>query len=123
MPSSRDEGHDYPTYDDSTRMARDDVMAELFELLGRPHTVAIARRFACDPGPWRYSELEATLDVSPTTLSRRLDGLEQFGIVERRSYDETPPRVEYSTPPRGEALRPMFEQANQWVESAEAENE
>jgi DNA-binding HxlR family transcriptional regulator len=113
--------HDHPEYDAPERVAHDEAMADLFELLGRPHTVAIARRFACDPGPWRYSELEATLDISPTTLSRRLSALEEAGIVERRSYDEMPPRVEYSTTDRGEALRPMFEYLGEWVANGERE--
>jgi DNA-binding HxlR family transcriptional regulator len=117
MSNERPERHGHPTYDPPESVARDEAVAELFELLGRPHTVAIARRFACNPGPWRYSELEATLDVSPTTLSRRLSKLEEFGIVERRSYDESPPRVEYSATQKGEALRPVFAWLNEWVES------
>jgi DNA-binding HxlR family transcriptional regulator len=55
--------------------------------------------------------------VSPTTLSRRLSNLEEFGIVERRSYDESPPRVEYSATRKGEALRPAFAVLSEWVES------
>jgi DNA-binding HxlR family transcriptional regulator len=117
MSNERPERHGHPTYDPPESVARDEAVAELFELLGRPHTVAIARRFACNPGPWRYSELEATLDVSPTTLSRRLSKLEEFGIVERRSYDESPPRVEYSATQKGEALRPVFAWVSEWVES------
>jgi DNA-binding HxlR family transcriptional regulator len=117
MDTDRVERYTHPTYDPPASVARDEAVAELFELLGRPHTVAIARRFACDPGPWRYSELEATLDVSPTTLSRRLSKLEEFGIVERRSYDESPPRVEYSATRKGEALRPVFAVLSEWVES------
>jgi DNA-binding HxlR family transcriptional regulator len=117
MGNDRLARYNHPTYDPPESVARDEAVAELFELLGRPHTVAIARRFACDPGPWRYSELEDTLDVSPTTLSRRLSNLEEFGIIERRSYDESPPRVEYSATQKGEALRPVFEWVSEWVES------
>ncbi|WP_193310439.1 helix-turn-helix domain-containing protein [Halorubrum halophilum] len=106
---------DHPKYDQPSRVARDEALTDLFQALGRPHTVAIARRFACDPGPWRYSELESTLDISPTTLSRRLSTLESLGIVSRRAYDESPPRVEYETTERGEALRPVFEQLGEWV--------
>lgn len=110
-----DGGYYHPEYDAPERVAHDEAIADLLELLGRPHTIAIARRFACDSGPWRYSELEATLDISPTTLSKRLSALAEAGIVERRSYDEIPPRVEYSTTERGEALRPMFEYLGEWV--------
>jgi DNA-binding HxlR family transcriptional regulator len=114
--------YDHPEYDPPEQVARDEAVADLLALLGRPHTVAIARRFACDPGPWRYSELGATLDVSPTTLSRRLSALEAVGVIERRSYDESPPRVEYSATERGEALRPVFEFLGAWV-TADADAE
>lgn len=107
--------YDHPQYDPPAAVARDEAMADLFELLGRPHTVAIARRFACDPGPWRYSDLAATLDISPTTLSRRLSSLTDLGVIERRSYDESPPRVEYGTTPRGEALKPVLDRVAEWV--------
>jgi DNA-binding HxlR family transcriptional regulator len=107
--------YDHPQYDPPAAVARDEAMADLFELLGRPHTVAIARRFACDPGPWRYSDLAATLDISPTTLSRRLSSLTDLGVIERRSYDESPPRVEYETTPRGEALKPVLDRVAEWV--------
>jgi DNA-binding HxlR family transcriptional regulator len=74
-----------------------------------------------DPRPWRYSELEATLDISPTTLPRRLPALEEAGIVERRLYEEIPPHVEYSTTERGELLRPMFAYLGEWVTDSERE--
>ena len=33
--------------------------------------------------------------ISPRTLSERLDMLEREGVAMRRSYPESPPRVEY----------------------------
>ena len=109
--------HEHPVYDPAERVAQDAELAELFDLLGRPHTTAIVRRFACDPGPWRYSELQETLDISPTTLSNRLADLTEAGIIERESYDEIPPRVEYSTTAKCEALRAPFEELLVWIDS------
>ena len=109
--------HEHPEYDPAERVAQDAVLAELFDLLGRPHTTAILRRFACDSGPWRYSELQETLDISPTTLSNRLAALTEAGVIDRESYDEIPPRVEYSTTAKGEALRPPFEELLVWIDS------
>jgi DNA-binding HxlR family transcriptional regulator len=107
--------HRDPVYDPPERVALDDALAKLFALLGRPHTAAIVRRFACDPGPWRYTELQATLGVSPTTLSRRLSALADAGLVEREAYDESPPRVEYTATAAAEALRPAFDELLAWA--------
>ena len=61
-------------------------------------------------GPARFGELERSLDgISPRTLSQRLRALEDEGIVERRSYAEAPPRVEYELTEKGRALIPIVE--------------
>lgn len=60
-------------------------------------------------GSRRFSELErACPGISPRTLSERLDMLEELNIVERRSYPESPPRVEYTLTEVGEALLPII---------------
>jgi DNA-binding HxlR family transcriptional regulator len=58
----------------------------------------------------RFCELERSLaGISPRTLSLRLRALEEEGIVERQTFAEVPPRVEYSLTPKGEALIPIIE--------------
>jgi DNA-binding HxlR family transcriptional regulator len=58
----------------------------------------------------RFCELERSLEgISPRTLSLRLRALEEQGIVERRTFPEVPPRVEYSLTPKGNALLPLIE--------------
>ena len=60
-------------------------------------------------GPRRFMELEhACPGISPRTLSERLDMLEQQDIVVRRSYPESPPRVEYELTRKGRALLPII---------------
>jgi DNA-binding HxlR family transcriptional regulator len=71
-------------------------------------------------GPRRFSELERSLPgISPRTLSERLRALEQEGIVVRRSYAESPPRVEYELTAKGEALLPIIDEmrrfGHQWL--------
>ena len=46
--------------------------------------------------------------ISPRTLSERLDMLERQGVVIRRSYPESPPRVEYELTEKGRALLPII---------------
>lgn len=61
-------------------------------------------------GSARFCELERSLEgISPRTLSLRLRALEEEGVVERYTYPEVPPRVEYALTPKGEALVPLVE--------------
>src|ERR1700758_2554883 len=66
-------------------------------------------------GPRRFSELEHSCSgISPRTLAERLRELEHEGIVERRSYAESPPRVEYELTGKGEALLPIIDAMRQF---------
>jgi DNA-binding HxlR family transcriptional regulator len=61
-------------------------------------------------GACRFCELERSLEgISPRTLSLRLRALEEQGIVERHTYPEVPPRVEYALTEKGRALVPLIE--------------
>ena len=62
-------------------------------------------------GARRFSELEHSCPgISPRTLSERLRALEQEGILGRRSYPESPPRVEYELTDKGAGLLPIIEE-------------
>ena len=61
-------------------------------------------------GSQRFCELERSLKgISPRTLSLRLRALEEHRIVERHTYPEVPPRVEYALTDKGRALVPLIE--------------
>jgi DNA-binding HxlR family transcriptional regulator len=61
-------------------------------------------------GRSRFCELERSLlGISPRTLSLRLRALEEEGIVERQTFPEVPPRVEYVLTEKGRALVPLIE--------------
>ena len=61
-------------------------------------------------GRRRFCELERSLaGISPRTLSLRLRALEDEGILERRTFPEVPPRVEYALTEKGRALVPIIE--------------
>ncbi len=60
-------------------------------------------------GARRFSELERSCaGISPRTLSERLRWLETEGLVDRHSYPESPPRVEYELTEKGRALLPII---------------
>jgi DNA-binding HxlR family transcriptional regulator len=71
-------------------------------------------------GRSRFCELERSLQgISPRTLSLRLRALEEEGIVQRQTFPEVPPRVEYVLTTKGEALVPLIEDmrayGTQWL--------
>ena len=71
-------------------------------------TILVIRDLAA--GCSRFCELERSLaGISPRTLSLRLRALEHEGIVERNTYPEVPPRVEYALTEKGQALLPLIE--------------
>src|ERR1700751_1561863 len=71
-------------------------------------TLLIVRDLA--EGRSRFCELERSLGgISPRTLSLRLRALEEEGVVQRRTYPEVPPRVEYALTEKGRALVPIID--------------
>src|SRR5436189_6126551 len=71
-------------------------------------TLLVVRDLA--EGRSRFCELERSLaGISPRTLSLRLRSLEEEGIVERQTFPEVPPRVEYALTAKGRALIPIIE--------------
>lgn len=92
------------------------TMAELLKLLGKKHCIAILHQFAMDGGPLRYSDLAGAIDIAPNTLSTRLQELTDVGLLHRTSYNEIPPRVEYTATEKATDLAPMFWYLAVWTE-------
>jgi DNA-binding HxlR family transcriptional regulator len=82
-------------------------VAACAEILGAKWTAVLVHDLS--EGARRFSELEhSCAGISPRTLSERLRALEQEGIVVRRSYPESPPRVEYELTGKGAGLLPII---------------
>ena len=93
------------------------------EILSGKWTILLVRDLA--DGRSRFSELERSLEgISPRTLSLRLRALEEQGIVERKTFPEVPPRVEYSLTAKGRALVPIIEDmrsyGREWLDAVPA---
>src|SRR3954453_4577894 len=93
------------------------------EVLGGKWTILLIRDLA--DGRCRFGELERSLEgISPRPLSLRLRALEEHGIIERRTFAEVPPRVEYTLTEKGRALVPIIEDmrvyGREWLEPAVA---
>ncbi len=82
-------------------------VAACAEIIGAKWTALLVHDLS--EGPRRFTELEhSCAGISPRTLSERLRALEHEGIVVRRSYPESPPRVEYELTAKGKALLPII---------------
>ncbi|WP_330630592.1 winged helix-turn-helix transcriptional regulator [Halocatena halophila] len=91
---------------------------QLFELLGRAHTMGILKQVVIDEREvFRFGELQEALDIAPNTLSRRLEELVELGLLERTQYDEIPPRVEYEPTTMLDDLEPAFREIDAWLDA------
>ena len=65
--------------------------------------------------PVRFNEMKRYLGrISDKTLSQNLKELEADGLIERRSYPQIPPKVEYSLTERGTSLMEVLDQLCVW---------
>jgi DNA-binding HxlR family transcriptional regulator len=86
------------------------------EIIGAKWTAVLVHDLS--EGARRFSELEHSCPgISPRTLSERLRALESDGILVRRSYPESPPRVEYELTEKGEGLLPIIDEMRRFGHS------
>jgi DNA-binding HxlR family transcriptional regulator len=89
-------------------------IARTLDVVGERWTILILRDLVVG-GPRKFQDFERSLSgISPTTLSARLKRLEEAGIVERRFYEQHPPRAEYLLTERGNELRPVLKALFEW---------
>ena len=72
----------------------------------------------------RFSNLKVKMDdMSSSTLAARLAELERAGLISRRTFAESPPRVEYKLTFEGRTLRKsLFELSKYSSRKNESEN-
>jgi DNA-binding HxlR family transcriptional regulator len=64
----------------------------------------------------RYSELRREMgNITDAVLAASLKQLISDEIVARKSYDEIPPRVEYSLTERGKSVVPILQSICRWA--------
>lgn len=63
----------------------------------------------------RYSEIRKEMyNITDAVLTLNLKDLITDGIVDRKAYDEIPPRVEYSLTEKGYSVVPILQSICQW---------
>jgi DNA-binding HxlR family transcriptional regulator len=91
-------------------------VARTLDIVGDRWTILILRDLILE-GPRKFQDLQSAFPkISPNTLSARLKTLEQHGIVERRIYEDHPPRSEYVLTDKGRELRPVLRTLRVWGE-------
>lgn len=87
---------------------------EILEIIGGKWALLILCLLKA--GPMRTGLIMRTVQgISQKMLTQTLRDLERTGVVERRSYPEVPPRVEYCLTPLGTTLSERVLQVEQWV--------
>ena len=61
-------------------------------------------------GKLRYSEIRKEMyNIADAVLASTLKDLIEDGIIDRKSYDEIPPKVEYSLTEKGRSVVPILQ--------------
>lgn len=65
-------------------------------------------------GYTRFDQFQRNLNISTSMLTARLKTLVEDGLLERRRYQDKPPRYEYVLTERGRSLRPVIVALAAW---------
>ena len=90
--------------------------SKLRKIITKRGTLEILIPLCCTTDPVRYKQFRKSLKgISSKTLAIRLKELEKSGILERLSYNEIPPRVEYKLTHKGQELIESVIDLLQWM--------
>ncbi|HEY5227413.1 MAG TPA: helix-turn-helix domain-containing protein [Opitutaceae bacterium] len=88
-------------------------LAGSLDIIGDRWTLLVVRDLIW--GKARFKEFADSPEGIPTNLlSERLQRLENAGLVERRAYQDNPPRYEYALTPKGRGLKPVLSNLAAW---------
>jgi len=100
-------------YDASSLMLE---TSKLRKIITKRGTLEILIPLCCTTEPIRHKEFKRALKgISSKTLAIRLKELEKSGVLERLSYNEIPPRVEYKLTNKGQELVESMINLLQWM--------
>ena len=89
-------------------------VARTLDLIGERWTILLLRDLLLR-GARRFQDFQESLPgVAPNTLSARLKSLEASGLVQRKLYNERPPRLEYVLTEKGKSLGPVVKAMRDW---------
>jgi len=91
--------------------------SKIRELITKRGTLEILFPLCCSTEPVRHKQFKKNLKgISSKTLSTRLGELVFEKILERQTYAEVPPRVEYKLTQKGQELVESITDLLQWMQ-------
>ena len=112
LPIVKD-GCNFDGYDASSLMSE---TAKIRKIITKRGTLEILIPLCCTAEPVRYKQFRQALKgISSKTLAIRLKELEKSGVLDRLSYNEIPPRVEYKLTSKGQELVESMIDLLQWM--------
>ena len=97
-------------------MLRDDLpecsIAATLEVIGDRWSILILRD--AFRGVRRFEEIQHDLGIARNVLTERLTKLVDHGVLEKRQYQDRPPRYEYRLTPKGVDLSPALVALMRW---------
>lgn len=87
-------------------------VARSLEVVGERWTLLLIRSVLL--GARRFDDLQAHTGVTRSVLTNRLTRLVDEGVLERRPYQDRPPRFDYVLTEKGLGLWSVIEQLRQW---------
>jgi len=92
-------------------------IARSADLVGDPWIPLILRE--CVYGITRFDDFQRRLGIGRNVLTARLQRMVELGLIEKRRYEERPPRYTYTLTPKGRGatniLAAMLRFADEWV--------
>ncbi len=89
------------------------------DLLSKRHALTIIWYLQRE-GTARFNDIRRALAVNPVSLTQRLGELDAAGVILRKAYNQTPPRVEYSLTAKGKELVPLIDRLDDWATKHDA---
>ena len=87
-------------------------VAQCLEVIGEWWTMLIVRDAFL--GVQRFDEFQSRLGIARNVLTQRLNKLVDAGVLERRPYQDNPPRYAYVLTDKGRDLWPVLTAMRQW---------
>jgi len=88
-------------------------IAQSLEVVGEWWTPLILRNIVI-VGHTRFDDIQESLEIAPTVLTRRLNHLVDSGLLERHRYSEHPPRFEYIATEAATDFKPVLKALAKW---------
>jgi DNA-binding HxlR family transcriptional regulator len=97
---------------EAARHIRASLVNPALDIIGDRWTLLLLAALAA--GPQRFDGLARRIGIARSTLAQRLDDLARDGLLERRAYQQNPPRFEYGFTEKGRDTLAILHAIRNW---------